>query len=53
MKLPFEAAGCEPVDLNGRRWEAVRIEHQGDRVRFEIRPWEIVTLRFAPARKRS
>ena len=53
VKLPFEAAGCEPVDLNGRRWEAVRIEHQGDRVRFEIRPWEIVTLRFAPARKRS
>ena len=37
----------------GRRWEAVRIEHRGDRVRFQIRPWEIVTLRFAPVGRRA
>jgi alpha-mannosidase len=50
VKLPFKAALCEPVDLNGKRWEAVHIEHRGDSVRFQIRPWEIVTLRFTPAR---
>jgi alpha-mannosidase len=48
VKLPFEAAECEPVDLNGKQWKAVRVEHRGDIVRFQIRPWEIVTLRFKP-----
>jgi alpha-mannosidase len=49
IKLPFEAARCEPVDLNGKPLRmVVRVEHRGDSVRFQIRPWEIVTLRFTP-----
>lgn len=48
VKLPFAAAGCEPVDLNGKSWKAVHIERRGDVVRFQIQPWEIVTLRFTP-----
>ena len=53
VKLPFAAAGCESVDFNGRRWESPRVELKGDQVKFPIQPWEIVTLRFSPARRRS
>jgi alpha-mannosidase len=50
VKLPFEAAECEAVDLNGKAWKEVGVEHQGDSVRFQIRPWQILTLRFTPLR---
>jgi alpha-mannosidase len=53
VALPFAAAACERVDLNGRPWPGPRIDLRGDSARFRLRPWEIVTLRFSPARARS
>jgi alpha-mannosidase len=47
IRLPFTARACRPVDLNGRSWPTPRIELRQDTVRFQVRPWEIVTLRFS------
>jgi alpha-mannosidase len=53
VKLPFAAHGCQSVDLNGRAWESPRIDLAHDTVRFRIRPWEIVTLRFSASGSRG
>lgn len=53
VRLPFEAGECESVDLNGRPSASPKISVQGGTARFHISPWEIVTLRFAPARGRG
>ena len=53
IRLPFTPRACEPVDLNGRPWERPRIDLAHDTARFRIRPWEIVTLRFAASGSRG
>ena len=47
--LPTQAASCEAVDFNGRPLGSPEIRLVGDRARFVIGPWEIVTLRYVVA----
>ena len=44
--LPFAPSSCRAVDFNGNELPGPEIALRGDRVRFKIKPWEIVTLRF-------
>lgn len=49
VALPSRMASCQAVDFNGRPLDTPKIRLDGDRARFEMRAWEIVTLRFAAA----
>ena len=51
IRLPFEPGYCEAVDLNGRPSDSTRVELDRDRIRFPIRPWEIVTFEFSKEKK--
>ena len=46
VKLPFAATACRPIDFNGKPLDRPKMALRGDQVRFKIKPWEIVTLRF-------
>ena len=46
VKLPFAASSCRAIDFNGKPLGTPEIALRGDRARFKIKPWEIVTLRF-------
>ena len=48
VQLPMRASSCQAVDFNGKPLQSPGIRHQDDQASFEIRPWEIVTLRFTP-----
>lgn len=48
VQLPMQASSCQTVDFNGKPLASPAIRHDGDQASFEIRPWEIVTLRFTP-----
>ena len=50
VRLPFRAASCVSVDLNGRHANSPRLSVQADEVKLHLRPWQLVTLRFRPAR---
>jgi alpha-mannosidase len=47
VSFPFAATICHPVDFNGRKCDSPKLNLQGNRVQFQISPWEIVTLRFS------
>lgn len=47
--LPSRMASCEAVDFNGRPLDSPKIRLDGDKARFAMRAWEIVTLRFVAA----
>ena len=46
IQLPLRATSCEAVDFNGQPLGSPAIRLDGNQADFEIRPWEIVTLRF-------
>ena len=46
IQLPMRAATCQAVNFNGQPLASPKVRLDGDRATFEIRPWEIVTLRF-------
>lgn len=48
VQLPMRASSCQAVDFNGKPSASPSIRHDGDQASFQIRPWEIVTLRFTP-----
>ena len=48
IQLPMRAATCQAVNFNGQPLASPNVRLDGDRATFEIRPWEIVTLRFTP-----
>ena len=45
-RLPGEAASVMPVDLLGDRLTGIELAHRGDSVKAQLRPWQILTLRF-------
>lgn len=49
VALPPRMSSCKAVDFNGQPMDSPEIELDGDKARFTIRPWEIVTLRFLAA----
>ena len=46
VKLPFAASSCQPVDFNGNPLSGPDVTLRGHQASFQIKPWEIVTLRF-------